>query len=66
MATPFVVVLVVVGLGIHFIPPKWSEAAQTAFGRMPLVAQGAALGLFLVLLSVMAPEGVAPFIYFQF
>ncbi|MBD3176084.1 MAG: MBOAT family protein [Armatimonadia bacterium] len=66
MASPFVVGLIVAGLGIHFIPPRWSEAAGRGYARMPLAFQGATLGLLLVLLSVMAPEGVAPFIYFQF
>ena len=36
------------------------------FSRLPVLGQAAVLALALMLTSVMGPEGVAPFIYFQF
>ena len=36
------------------------------FSRLPLVGQAAVLAFALVLTHAMGPEGVAPFIYFQF
>jgi hypothetical protein len=36
------------------------------FSRLPIPAQAAVLSLALVVTSVLGPEGVAPFIYFQF
>ena len=36
------------------------------FSHFPVLAQATVLAFSLMLTSVMGPEGVAPFIYFQF
>ena len=36
------------------------------FSRLPIPAQAAVLALALLVIHAMGPEGVAPFIYFQF
>jgi hypothetical protein len=36
------------------------------FSRLPVPAQACVLAGALLLVSVLGPEGVAPFIYFQF
>lgn len=64
--TPFVAVLIFIGMAIHFIPPKMGEKVRGLFRESPLAFQGAFLSLFLILMGAMSPDGVAPFIYFQF
>ncbi len=36
------------------------------FSRLPVLGQAVVLAFALMLTSAMGPEGVAPFIYFQF
>jgi alginate O-acetyltransferase complex protein AlgI len=66
LTTPFVLGLVAFGIGIHFLPKDSVERTGGALSRMPATAQGALAALVLVAISAMGPEGVAPFIYFQF
>jgi alginate O-acetyltransferase complex protein AlgI len=62
-----VVVLVVVGaLASQYVPAARVAAVQARVSRWPALAQAAALAAVVVLLDVLGPEGVAPFIYFQF
>jgi hypothetical protein len=66
LTTPFVLALVTFGIGIHFLPEDSAERSSAALSRMPATAQGALAALLLVAISAMGPDGVAPFIYFQF
>ncbi len=66
LLTPFVILLLVIGIGMHFLPKEPGTRMRVQFSRLPTVAQGAILGLLLLMLSAFGPEGVAPFIYFQF
>jgi len=62
-----VVVLAVVGmLAAQFVPLHAVLAAQSGFARLRLPAQAVALGVALLAIDTLGPEGVAPFIYFQF
>lgn len=61
-----VIVLVVGGIGVQFLPAEFRVDVRDRFGRLRPVPMTAALGLFLLLLDGLGPEGVAPFIYFQF
>lgn len=62
-----VVVLAVVGmLATQFVPLRAVLAAQAGFARLHLAAQAAMLGVGLLAIDTLGPEGVAPFIYFQF
>jgi alginate O-acetyltransferase complex protein AlgI len=63
---PMVVVVVVAMLASQLVPQAAVRRAQVAFSEMPPVAQGALLAAVLTVVAVLGPEGVAPFIYFQF
>ena len=64
--TPFLMTLVFVGFATHFLPEDALERVEARVRRVPLSLQGAAAGLAIVAIDAMGPEGVAPFIYFQF
>jgi len=66
LLTPFVFILIVCGLVIHFLPARLGNGIQALYNKMPLVLQGVLVGLFLIMLGALSPDGVAPFIYFQF
>ncbi len=64
--TPFTLGLILIGLGGQFVPNTWHKKLEHGLAKLPLAVQGAVLALALLLLGSLAPEGVAPFIYFQF
>lgn len=55
-----------VGLGSQYLPRRLPLALMARFSRLPVPAQACVLAGALLLVSVLGPEGVAPFIYFQF
>ena len=59
-------VLVALALLVSLVPSEGLVSVRARFSRLPLVAQGAAFAVLLVLLDAVSPPGVAPFIYFQF
>src|SRR5690606_27663389 len=62
-----VVVLAVLGmLAAQYVPVRTVLRAQAGFARLRLPAQAAMLGVALLVIDTLGPEGVAPFIYFQF
>ena len=63
---PFLVVMVAGSLAAHFLPAGWVTGAANMLERTGPVAHGAALGFGILVIESLAPEGVAPFIYFQF
>ncbi|MBN1412789.1 MAG: MBOAT family protein [Spirochaetales bacterium] len=66
LVTPFVVILIGVGIFMHFLPRILSRTVNDAFIRLPVLFQGVVMGVLFWLLGVLASDGVAPFIYFQF
>ncbi len=66
MVTPVVLLLVIGGIGVHYIPQHIRLRTRFHFGRLQPVAMAAALGVVLLFVDGLGPEGVAPFIYFQF
>ncbi|MBN1150761.1 MBOAT family protein [candidate division WOR-3 bacterium] len=64
--TPFVFLLVLVGIAMHFTPSAPGRWVRLNFNRLPTVVQGIILGILLLMISAFGPEGVAPFIYFRF
>ena len=66
LATPAVVSVIALAIAAQLLPPGIGRRAAVGFGRLPLVVQGAAVGAALFLAIALGPEGVAPFIYFQF
>ncbi len=63
---PFLVFLVAGSLIAHFLPRGWVTGSAEFLGRYGVLVHGAALGFGILLIESIAPEGVAPFIYFQF
>ena len=66
LVTPLAVVAIAAGIGTQYLPDNWLNRVKGAFAeRRPLV-QGGILGLALLTISTLGPQGVAPFIYFRF
>ena len=61
-------VLVALGLGLfgQRVPATAWVGARAAFARLPLLLQGLAFAVAVLLLDVLGPRGIAPFIYFRF
>jgi hypothetical protein len=64
--TPAVILAIAVGIGCQYVPTGVGQRLMADFSRWHPVAQGATLALALVVINSMGPQGVAPFIYFQF
>lgn len=58
--------LIVVSLAAQFMPRYVGDLAEYKFSRLAPIYQALAFGAFLSLVQVLGPQGVAPFIYFQF
>lgn len=65
-ATPFLVGLIVVTMIFQFTPRHLGRWLAQGVKHLPSPALGLLLGGGLWLIWALAPEGVAPFIYFQF
>lgn len=65
-ASPFIVGLIGATLAAQFLPSNWAVWTGALLRRAPWPVIGAVLGLGILVIEAMAPEGVAPFIYFQF
>jgi len=65
-ATPFLVALVAVSLAGHFLSKDLVERISARLAQCGALTIGAVLGFGILLIFAVAPEGVAPFIYFQF
>ena len=60
-------ILVIVGsMASQFVPERFPKRVEVWFGRLAPIMQIGALGVGLVLIDALGPEGIAPFIYFQF
>ncbi len=66
LATPFVVGMVAVGLGLHALPPRLLEGLAARLRFLPSPALGALIASAMVIIQAVRPEGVAAFIYYQF
>ncbi len=66
LVTVPVLLAIAFGIGAQYIPRHVNAAAMAAFSRLPVPAQGAAVGVALTAIVTLGPSGVAPFIYFQF
>ncbi len=64
--TPMLVFVIVVMIASQFVPPAWVDQAQAVFSRSIPAVQIVALALGFLLIDALGPEGVPPFIYFQF
>jgi hypothetical protein len=66
-AVNWVVVAVVAGMLVaQFVPAATVSRVRTSLASRPLPLQALGLALVVLLVDVFGPEGIAPFIYFQF
>jgi D-alanyl-lipoteichoic acid acyltransferase DltB (MBOAT superfamily) len=54
------------GLAGQAVPAAWRDALRARLAAWPLAAQGALVAAAVLLIEILGPQGVAPFIYFQF
>ncbi len=66
VTTPFMLGLIVIGLGMHWLPPRAAEGLAVRLKAAPSLTLGLLVGAAFLLVEAMRPDGVAPFIYFQF
>ncbi len=66
LATPFISLLVFGTLAAQFLPGRWVDKTGIYLSRLDGVTLGVVLGAGLLFIEAVSPEGVAPFIYFQF
>ncbi len=65
-ATPFTIALIVLGLALHAVPRDVPGRLARMIGDRPTWIWGVTAGIAIAMIDAMGPEGVAPFIYFQF
>jgi D-alanyl-lipoteichoic acid acyltransferase DltB (MBOAT superfamily) len=66
LVTTGVIAAIVVGIGSQYLPSRIPLGIMAWFSRLPIPAQAVVLSIALLVTNAMGPEGVAPFIYFQF
>jgi D-alanyl-lipoteichoic acid acyltransferase DltB (MBOAT superfamily) len=66
LMTPFMLLLVGGAVAVQFLPGNVFERTAERFQNARMVTIGAVLAISLLLMEAIGPEGVAPFIYFQF
>jgi alginate O-acetyltransferase complex protein AlgI len=66
LVTSGVLLAIAVGIGSQYLRPHVPRLVMARFSRLPVLGQATVLAFALMVTSAMGPEGVAPFIYFQF
>jgi hypothetical protein len=66
VTTPFLLALIVGGLAMHWLPPRAVEGMAERLKTAPSLTLGVVIGVAILLVEAVRPDGVAPFIYFQF
>jgi D-alanyl-lipoteichoic acid acyltransferase DltB (MBOAT superfamily) len=61
-----IIVTIVAGIGAQYLPRKVGLMLEYRASLLPPALQGIGLGLFLLLINILGPQGIAPFIYFRF
>lgn len=66
VVTPLVVVVILAALVLHYLPPRVGHLFEWRVSQLPPIVQGIGFALVLLACDVLGPQGVAPFLYFQF
>jgi D-alanyl-lipoteichoic acid acyltransferase DltB (MBOAT superfamily) len=66
MLTPLMLGLIMLGMSLHFFPAHTVQYVAIRMRSMSALKVGLAVGLSILVIDAMRPEGVAPFIYYQF
>ena len=64
--TPLLVLVIAGALAAQLVPSIYGQQAVAAFSRLPAGVQSVAMALWIMLVVQLGPEGISPFIYFQF
>ena len=60
------IAMMLLGLALHAIPPKWFDRTVEIFGRAPFVLQGAGLAAAVLLIELLSGRGSTSFVYSNF
>jgi alginate O-acetyltransferase complex protein AlgI len=66
LVTPLALLAIAAGIGSQYLPDNWLERVRELFADRRPVVQGGILGLVLLGITTLGPQGVAPFIYYRF
>ena len=66
LVTSGVLAAIAIGIGSQYLPSRVPLGLMARFSRLPVPAQAVVLSVALLVTHALGPEGVAPFIYFQF
>ena len=66
LVTWTVLLAIAVGMAGQFVPRRIGDALEFRVSKLPPMAMALGVGLWLVIINLLGPQGVAPFIYFQF
>jgi len=66
LASPFITGLIALALASQFLPRTLPEAIARGLARTSMAVALVVFAISIVVIKSVAPEGVAPFIYFQF
>jgi len=66
LLTPLLLGLILLGMSFHFLPRFSIQQVGMRLRTLPAPALGAAVGIAILVIDAMRPDGVAPFIYYQF
>ncbi len=66
LVTPLALAAIAVGIGTQYLPDDWLQRVKQQFAARRVEVQGGILGLVLLAITTLGPQGVAPFIYYRF
>ncbi len=66
LLSPLALVLIIMGMALHFLPRVGNQRVAMVLRRAPAWSVAVFGVITLVAIEAMAPEGIAPFIYYQF
>jgi alginate O-acetyltransferase complex protein AlgI len=63
---PLIIAAIVASIAVQYLPSELGTQWMAAASRVPLTVQAVVAAIWILLVVALGPEGVAPFIYFQF
>ena len=63
---PLVVATVAAALAAQLVPGRWASLLRARFSRLSIWAQSGLVAGVLIVIDLLGPAGVPPFIYFRF
>ena len=65
ISLPMIAVMLI-GVALHAVPPRWFDRSVEVFGRAPFVLQGAGLATVVLLIELLSGRGSTSFVYSNF